>query len=132
MTAWVLLPNHWHAICAPQYPVTISLAIKSLKQSSTTAINRRRGAEGELWQLRFFDRALRRVKEYNEKVEYIHMNPVRAGLVRAPQDWTWTSFNEYAGIGAEEQKPRAQPDRHSQQPSLHVPHSRVPLVRTCR
>jgi hypothetical protein len=35
-----------------------------------------------LWQPRSFDRALRSVKEYYEKVEYIHLNPVRAGLVK--------------------------------------------------
>lgn len=106
LTAWVFLPDHWHAICAPQYPVTISLATKSVKQSSMSAINRHRGTEGELWQARFFDRALRTVEEYNEKVEYIHMNPLRAGRVRHPQDWTWSSFNEYAGMSADEQKRR--------------------------
>jgi putative transposase len=106
LTAWVFLPDHWHAICAPRDPVTISLVMKSVKQSSTTAINGSRGAQGELWQPRFFDRALRTVNEYNEKVEYIHMNPVRAGLVRSPQDWAWSIFNEYAGMSAEEQKRR--------------------------
>jgi len=104
LTAWVFLPDHWHAICAPSYPVTISLAMKSVKQSSMSAINRGRGAEGELWQPRFFDRALRTVKEYSEKVEYIHRNPVRAGLVRRPQDWPWSSFHEYSGMSAEQQE----------------------------
>ena len=79
LTAWVFLPDHWHAICEPVYPVTISWAMKSVKQSSMSAMNLRRSASGELGQPRFFDRALRTVKEYNEKVEYIHMNPVRAG-----------------------------------------------------
>jgi hypothetical protein len=46
------------------------------------------------------------VKEYNEKGEYIHMNPVRAGLVSRPQDWKWSSFNEYSGMSAAEQKRR--------------------------
>jgi putative transposase len=84
------------------YPVTISLAMKSVKQSSMSAVNQRRGAEGELWQPRFFDRALRTVQEYNEKVEYIHLNPVRAGLVNRPEDWRWSSYNEYAGMSAGE------------------------------
>ena len=106
LTAWVFLPDHWHCICAPQYPATISLAMKSVKQSSMSAMNRRRGTEGELWQPRFFDRALRTVKEYNEKVEYIHMNPIRARLARRPQDWRWSSFSEYAGMSAEEQEQR--------------------------
>jgi REP element-mobilizing transposase RayT len=63
------------------------------------------GADGELWQPRFFDRALRTVKEYNEKVEYIHLNPVRAGLVSRPEDWSrpaGSSYNEYAGMSADE------------------------------
>jgi REP element-mobilizing transposase RayT len=45
LTAWVFLPDHWHCICAPKYPVTISLAMKSLKQISISAVNPRRGSE---------------------------------------------------------------------------------------
>ena len=74
-----------------------------------SAVNQRRGAEGELWQPRFFDCALRSVKEYNEKVEYIHLDPVRAGLVSRPEDWSrpaGSSYNECAGMSAEEQKKR--------------------------
>ena len=74
--------------------------------SSRSAVNQCRGADGELWQPRFFDRALRTVKEYNEKVEYIHLNPVRAGLVSRPEDWRWSSYNEYAGMSAGEQNGR--------------------------
>ena len=49
------------------------------------------------------DRAPRTVKEYSEKVEYIHLNPVKAGLVPRPQDWQWSSVNEYSGMSATEQ-----------------------------
>ena len=83
--------------------------MKSVKQSSMSAVNQRRGAEGELWQPRFFDCALRSVKEYNEKVEYIHLDPVRAGLVSRPEDWSrpaGSSHNEYAGTSANQQKER--------------------------
>jgi putative transposase len=104
LTAWVFLPDHWHIICAPTHPLTISLVMKSLKTSSTIFINRRRAEAGKLWQARFFDRALRTVREYNEKVQYIHFNPVKAGLVQRPQDWRWSSVNEYSGMSAEEQK----------------------------
>ena len=104
LSAWVFLPDHWHAICAPAYPVTISVLIKSIKTSSTILINRRRAESGELWQARFFDRALRTVGEYNEKVDYIHPNPVQAGLVRCPEDWRWSSVSEYSGMSAPEQE----------------------------
>jgi hypothetical protein len=74
--------------------------------SSLILINRWRGEHGELWQGRFFDRALRTVREYNEKIEYIHLNPVKAGLVRRAQDWRWSSVNEYSGMSAAEQEQR--------------------------
>ena len=56
VTAWVFLPDHWHVICAPVYPATILLAMKSVKQGSMSALNGRRGAERELWQPRFLGR----------------------------------------------------------------------------
>lgn len=38
----------------------------------------------------------RTVKEYNDKVEYIHLNQVKAGLVQRPEDWPWSSVREYS------------------------------------
>jgi len=98
LTAWVFLPDHWHAIIYPPYPLTISRAMPAVKVSSTIAINVRLGEVGELWQGRFFDRAVRTVKEYPEKVEYIHWNPVRRGLVARGEEWKWSSVHEYAGV----------------------------------
>jgi hypothetical protein len=46
--------------------------------------------------------ALRTVKEYPE---YIHINPVSAGLVSRPEDWSrpvGSSYHEYSGLGAAE------------------------------
>jgi len=97
LTAWVFLPDHWHAIVFPRHPLTISEMMESIKVSSTRLINRERGELGLLWQGRFFDRALRTVKEYREKVEYIHLNPVRAGLVGRPEDWRWSSVHDHTG-----------------------------------
>jgi hypothetical protein len=49
-------------------------------------MNRRRGERDVLRPGRFFDRALRTEREYHEKVEYIHLNPVKAGLGQRPDD----------------------------------------------
>ena len=70
------------------------------------ADHRSGGPRYQVWQPRFFDRALRSVMEYTEKVGYIHLNPVRAGWVSRPEDWRWSSYNEYAGLSAEEQNER--------------------------
>jgi putative transposase len=97
LTAWVFLPDHWHAILFPRFPVTISRVMEAIKVGSTLRINADRTESGLLWQPRFFDRALRTVKEYYEKVEYIHLNPVRAGLVKRAEDWPWSSVHDYTG-----------------------------------
>ena|SRR2546426_10824002 len=97
LTAWVFLPDHWHAIIYPPRPVSISRAMSAVKVSSTIAINHGRREKGELWRERFFDHALGTVKEYWETVEYIHLNPVRRGLLKQPEQWKWSSFPVYAG-----------------------------------
>ena len=80
--------------------------IKAVKVSSMVGINHVRGEAGELWQSRFYDHALRTVKEYHETVECVHLNPVRRGLVKRPEDWRWSSFPEYAGTTASKQVAR--------------------------
>ena len=70
-----------HAVINPRFPDTILRVRESIKVGSTLRINAGRGERGLLWQPRFFDRALRSVKEYYEEVECIQLNPVRAGPV---------------------------------------------------
>jgi putative transposase len=100
LTAWVFLPDPaaaGHAILFPRHPLTISEAMESIKVGWTLRINARRKESGVLWRARFFDRALRTVREYNEKLEYIHLNPVRAGLASGAEEWPWSSVHDYTG-----------------------------------
>ncbi len=97
LTAWVCLPDHWHAIFYPPYPLSISGVMEAIKDGATKRINRQRREFGTLFQPRFFDRALRTVREYHEKIEYIHLNPVKAGLVSHPTNWPWSSVHDYTG-----------------------------------
>jgi putative transposase len=97
LSAWVFLPDHWHAIIYPAHPLTICTVMEAIKVGATRRINRSRQERGVLFQPRYFDRALRTVREYHEKVEYIHLNPVKAGLVRCPEDWPWSSVHDYTG-----------------------------------
>ena len=74
-----------------------SRLMEPTKVGSTLRLNATRKESGLFWQPRFFDRALRTVGEYCEKVEYIHLNPVRAGLVKHAEDWPWSSAHGYLG-----------------------------------
>ncbi len=49
LTAWVFLPDHWHAIFFPRYPLTISRLMESIKVGSTLRINAMRAERGLLW-----------------------------------------------------------------------------------
>jgi hypothetical protein len=71
--------------------------MESIKVSSTRQINKLGREAGLLWQSRFLDRAVRTVKEYHEEVEYIHLNPVKRGLVNKPEEWRWSSIHDYSG-----------------------------------
>ncbi len=42
-----------------------------------------------------FDRALRSVREDSERVEYIHLNPVKAGWATHPEEGPWSSVPDY-------------------------------------
>lgn len=97
LTAWVFLPGHWHAIFYPPDPLTISRVMEAIKDGAAKRIHRRRRERGTLFQPRFFDRALRTVREYQEKVEYLHLNPVKAALGSCPEDWAWSSVHDYVG-----------------------------------
>jgi putative transposase len=97
LTAWVLLPDHWHGIIFPPFPLSISRVMEAIKVSAAKLINGRRAERGVLFQGRFFDRALRTVKEYHEKLDYIHRNPVAQGLAARPEDWEGSSVHDFAG-----------------------------------
>jgi hypothetical protein len=62
--------------------------------------------EDELWQPRFFDHALRTVKEHNEKIDYVHLIRASAGLVSRAGMSGWSSYHGYGGMSAPEQKQR--------------------------
>lgn len=96
LNAWVFLPDHWHAIIFPRHPLTISRVMKAIKLRSTHDVNLNRQEVGAVWQARFFEHALRTVKEYHDCISYIHLNPVTRGLVQKPDEWEWSSVHSYS------------------------------------
>jgi len=91
------MPNHWHALILPAPRQTISTVMHTIKRTSAVQLNQRRGTKGRLWQGRFFDRFVRKVKDFREALEYIHSNPVRDGFVAEPAAWPWSSCGDYGG-----------------------------------
>ncbi len=71
----------------------------AVKVAATLGLNRSQHAKGRVWQPRYFDRIVRNVREYHQAMEYMHLNPVRRGLVNRPEDWLWSSVHSYGGPG---------------------------------
>ena len=92
---YVLMPDHWHALLFPHPPLSISRAVQDVKYVSARRLNRLRQSHGALWQRQFRDRFVRHEKEFRERLGYMHFNPVRKGLVARPEDWRWSSYNNF-------------------------------------
>jgi putative transposase len=101
ITGYVFMPDHWHMLMGLSGAQLLSGVMNAIKVASTRDINRFHEVRGALWQGRYFDRVIRTVKEYHETLEYMHLNPVRKGLVRSPGEWPWSSFHSYGGPGPE-------------------------------
>jgi putative transposase len=85
--SYVLMPDHLHLFVAfSSKAASVSLWIKSLKNSLSKTL-RLENIPAPHWQKGFFDHVLRSEESYAEKWDYVARNPVRAGLVKCPEDW---------------------------------------------
>lgn len=92
--AYCLMPNHFHLLVrVGVFP--ISLVMQHLLTRYSKFFNFRNRRRGHLFQGRFKALSCDQDAYFLELVRYIHLNPVRAGLVGAPGDWPWSGHHEY-------------------------------------
>ena len=84
------MPNHVHALIETWH-VPLGEILKSWKGYTAKEANRILGTEGTFWAEDYFDRFIRDEAHLRRVVRYIEANPVKAHLVRAPEEWTWSS-----------------------------------------
>ena len=115
--AYVIMPEHVHLLILPRADnYSISRILQSIKQpvarkaiaylrknrpeelkSLTTG---QKGRPYRFWQDGGgYDRNVRSSDELKNVFDYIHYNPVRRGLVEAPEDWAWSSCPDWKGLG---------------------------------
>jgi REP element-mobilizing transposase RayT len=78
--AWIVMPNHVHAIFVLQGDWTLEQMIHSWKLFSARQINERLGRQGPLWMRDYFDRLVRDDRHFENCVRYIRNNPAKAHL----------------------------------------------------
>lgn len=80
---FVIMPNHCHILLYILEPGSISKVMNSYKTGVSNGIG-----IGAIWQKRFH---IRLVEDGVEALNYIHRNPVRAGLCNESSDYAWSS-----------------------------------------
>jgi putative transposase len=119
LVGWVLMPEHFHLLFQPWPAEATPEMMKDLKQRSAhgvlEALRARQGipecraalqafrlpptvhdhAHFRVWQRRFVPFNVYTEKKRLEKLDYMHNNPVKRGLVASPGDWPWSSWRFY-------------------------------------
>ena len=122
--AWCLMTNHIHIVCMVDEPFKMSDFVRDFKQFTAKSLLKEIQSEPESrrdWMLYRFEYAGKfdnRIKRYrfwqdkshpielntlemiNERIDYIHNNPVKNGLVAEPEDYLFSSARNYAGLSS--------------------------------
>ena len=88
--AYCLMPNHVHLVVLPHDEAALAQAIGEAHRRYTRYVNFRENWRGYLWQGRFASFPMDETY-LHAAVRYVELNPVKAGLVNAPEQWRWSS-----------------------------------------
>jgi putative transposase len=91
---YTVMPTHVHLLLYPNERDLVGI-MRNFKSRTGYEILRSRGRHGPFWQERYFDTIIRRVRNFWQKLDYIHRNPVEAGLVKSQEEWIWSSYRHY-------------------------------------
>lgn len=104
--AWVLMTNHVHLLCTPQKENAVSKMMQSIGRMYVRYYNYTYQRSGTLWEGRFKSSLIQGECYLLGLHRYIELNPVRAGMVKEPSDYSWSSYGCNAlGVETELQTP---------------------------
>ena len=93
---WCLMNNHYHLLL--ETPVgNLSQIMRHVNGAYTTYFNVKRKRAGHLFQGRYKAILVEADAYALELSRYMHLNPVRAGMVAKPEDYPWSSYRSYIG-----------------------------------
>jgi len=91
-----MMDNHYHLLLETP-GANLSQIMHHINGAYTTYYNVKRARSGHLFQGRYKAILVEQNEYAKELSRYIHLNPVRAKLVQAPEDYAWSSYNYYIG-----------------------------------
>lgn len=99
--AWVVLPDHAHAIwtlppgdhdCASRWRAVKIAFSKALRKSGA-------GVGNLVWERHYRDHRIDNDADYVRLVDYVHSNPMRHGLCADAAEWQWSSLHRFVAAG---------------------------------
>jgi len=99
--AWVVLPDHAHAIwtlppgdhdCASRWRAVKIAFSKALRKAAA-------GPDSAIWEPHYRHHRVTSEFEYGELIDYVHGNPLRHGLCTEAAGWQWSSLHRFAAAG---------------------------------
>jgi len=94
--AYCLLSNHYHILMETPSG-NLSQIMQHINGAYTNYFNTKRKRSGHLFQGRFKAILIEADEYATELTRYIHLNPVRAGMVKRPEEHPWSSYRDYVG-----------------------------------
>ena len=93
LAAVTVMPDHAHLLLKPIAGFDLSRIMKGIKGARHRLVNRHRNGQGNVWQDESWDRIVRDIDEFQEKLEYMYNNPVKEGLVADGDAYDGWYFN---------------------------------------
>jgi len=108
LVGYVIMPEHVHLLISESASVKPAKVIQVFKQRLSRRMRgKKRARKGQLtlrfpgedaglrrfWQRRYYDFNVYSRAKVQEKLHYMHANPVKEKLVQHPGDWPWSSWN---------------------------------------
>lgn len=105
--AIVVLPDHLHAVWTLppddfDYPTrwkAIKANFSRRLSKSGILVEKRHDGSALVWQRHYWEHTIRDTEDLNRHIDYIHINPVKHGLVERVADWPFSSFHRYVKRG---------------------------------
>jgi len=106
--AWVVLPDHLH--CVIELPpddadfasrwrlIKMAFSKAMPKTERLSRVRARRGERG-IWQRRYWEHLIRDEADFRAHMDYVHINPVKHGLVKCLADWPYSTFHRLVDKG---------------------------------
>jgi putative transposase len=92
---WVVLDNHYHILIKLQDAFLLPRLIQVIHSKSAISINKMDKQAGRKVWYDYWDECIRDQEDFNTKLNYIHLNPVKHGYVDNPTNYRFSSYHYY-------------------------------------